>query len=120
MGLKRHGLGKWAEDKAAAYLEEKGYEILERNYRYDRAEIDIIAKTAHCIVVVEVKARSTDYFGHPQDFINRKKVSQLVKAANHFMMEHEEDKEVRFDAIGILKKSKGWKIEHLEDAFYFF
>lgn len=117
---KQHGLGKWAENYAAKYLEEKGYEILVRNYRYDRAEIDIIAKHRGQIVVVEVKARSTDYFGHPQDFINRKKVAQLVKAANHYMLENELEEEVRFDAVAILKGEKGFRVEHLEDAFYFF
>ncbi len=117
---KQHRFGKWAEDKAAAFLEEKGYEILERNFRYDRAEIDIIAKSKEFIVVVEVKARSTDYFGHPQDFINRRKVRQLVKAANYYVMENDITSEVRFDAIGILKEGDGWKVEHLKDAFYFF
>lgn len=117
---RQHRFGKWAEEKAATFLEEKGYEILERNFRYDRAEIDIIAKWEGFIVVVEVKARSTDYFGHPQDFINRRKVRQLVKAANHYIMENEITSEVRFDAIGILKVGDGWKVEHLEDAFYFF
>ena len=117
---RQHRFGKWAERKAAKYLQEKGYEILERNYRYDRAEIDIIARDKETIVIVEVKARSTDYFGHPQDFINRKKIKQLVKAANHYMNEHEKEEEVRFDAIGILKSKTEFRVDHLEDAFYFF
>lgn len=112
--------GAWAEQVAAEYLADKGYEILERNYRYDRAEIDIIARHKGFLVVVEVKARSTDYFGHPQDFINKKKVRQLVKAANHYVLKHHIENEVRFDAIGILRVNKRWKVEHLEDAFYFF
>lgn len=116
----KQSFGAWAEEVAAEYLLGKGYEILERNYRYDRAEIDIIARHEGFIVVVEVKARSTDYFGHPQDFINKRKVRQLVKAANNYVSEHNIETEVRFDAIGILRVNNTWKVEHLEDAFYFF
>ncbi|WP_224491258.1 YraN family protein [Robertkochia flava] len=115
-----HRLGKWAEDHAVNYLQDKGYVILERNFRYDRAEIDIIAEYGNLIVIVEVKARSTDYFGHPQDFISRKKVARLVKAANYYMTANDFYNEVRFDAIGILKGENGVQVEHLEDAFYFF
>ncbi|THD69703.1 YraN family protein [Robertkochia marina] len=117
---KNQRFGAWAEQVAADYLVEKGYKILERNYRYDRAEIDIIARHGGYLVVVEVKARSTDYFGHPQDFITKRKVRQLVKAANHYVLMHKIETEVRFDAIGILRVNKTWRVEHLEDAFYFF
>lgn len=115
-----HRFGKWAEDQAASYLQHKGYAILERNFRYDRAEIDIIAARGNLIVVVEVKARSSDYFGDPQDFISRKKVARLVKAANYYMNLNELSNELRFDAVAILRGEHGVEIEHLEDAFYFF
>ncbi|MBL7473961.1 YraN family protein [Robertkochia sediminum] len=115
-----HEFGKWAETQAVLYLEAQGYEVLERNYRYDRAEVDIIAKYADRIIIAEVKARSTDYFGDPHDFISRKKVRLLVKAANHYIRSNGLDQEVRFDAIAIVKQGSGFRVVHLEDAFYFF
>jgi putative endonuclease len=112
--------GANAEEMACAYLKKKGYKILERNYFYDRAEVDIIAMKDEVLVGVEVKARSTDYFGDPQEFITRKKIKLLVKAMDEYVQRLEIDKEVRFDIVAIVKSQSGYEIEHLEDAFYHF
>jgi putative endonuclease len=112
--------GANAEEMACTYLKKKGYKILERNYFYDRAEVDIIAMKDEVLVGVEVKARSTDYFGDPQEFITRKKIKLLVKAMDEYVQRLEIDKEVRFDIVAIVKSQSGYEIEHLEDAFYHF
>ena len=93
-------LGKLGEQLATDYLSRNGYTILERNYFYERAEIDIIAqKDPETIVVIEVKTRNSDYFGDPQDFVKPAKIKLLVKAANEYVISNNLDVEVRFDII---------------------
>jgi putative endonuclease len=111
-------LGKKAEDLAAEYLVKNGYKILVRNFRFQKAEIDIIAEKDHLIVVVEVKARSTDIFILPQEAVTKAKIKSIVLAANHFMEEFNKNQEVRFDIISVLPDKTGkLEIEHIEDAF---
>jgi len=113
-------LGKQGEELAAAYLARNGYSILERNFVYDKAEIDIIAKNEDTIIVVEVKTRNSLAFGEPQEFINKNKIKLLVKAANEYLISNAIEMEVRFDIIAILKNKKIEQIEHFKDAFYHF
>ena len=113
-------LGNWGEDMAMDFLVKKGYEIKERNWRFQKAEVDIIAKIENTLVAVEVKTRSTDYFGNPQDFIKPKKIKLLVKAVDEYVNRNDLDVEVRFDVIAIIKTENEIKIEHLEDAFFHF
>lgn len=114
-------LGKLGEQIAAQFLLENGYTILERNYFYDKAEIDIIAqKEEDIIVVVEVKTRNSAFFGDPQSFVTPGKVKLLVKAANEYMISNDLAKDVRFDIISVLKNSTTEKTEHFENAFYHF
>jgi len=113
-------LGNWGEDMAVDFLVKKGYEIKERNWRFQKAEVDIIAKIENTLVAVEVKTRSTDYFGNPQDFIKPKKIKLLVKAVDEYVNRNDLDVEVRFDVIAIIKTENEIKIEHLEDAFFHF
>lgn len=113
-------LGKKGEELAIEYLQEKGYVILEKNYRFQKAEIDIIAKKAEVLIVVEVKTRSTSYFGNPQDFISSKKVKLLVAAADNYINEKDLNVELRFDVIALIKEKRKFKIEHLENAFLHF
>jgi len=115
-----NALGKEGEQLAVDFLQKKGYDILEKNYRYLKAEIDIIAKKEDTIVVVEVKTRSTPDFGDPQDFVKPKQIQLLVKGIDHYVVENDLDVEVRFDIVAIIKNKQGTKIEHLEDAFYHF
>lgn len=111
-------LGKKAEDLAAEFLIKSGYKILVRNFRYQKAEIDIIAEKENLIIITEVKARSTDAFMLPQEAVNKRKISLIVSAANHFMEEFNKNQEVRFDIISVLPDEKGKLIiEHIIDAF---
>ncbi|QNM84952.1 YraN family protein [Polaribacter pectinis] len=113
-------LGKEGEKLAVEFLLKNDYKILEKNYRYLKAEVDIIARKGDFLVCVEVKARSSDYFGDPQDFITPKKIKLLVSAIDYYVVDKDLDVEVRFDIIAILINKKGTKIEHLEDAFLYF
>ncbi len=113
-------LGKLGEELAEAFLREKGYDILETNWTFQKAEIDIIAQKENILVVVEVKTRSSVEFGLPQDFVKPSKIKLLVKAINEYVISNELDVEIRFDIIAIHKEDKTYKIEHIEDAFYYF
>lgn len=117
-------LGKLGEDLAAAYLEENGYSIIERNFVIQKAEIDIIAQKDSILAIIEVKTRSNLDFGSPQDFVKQKKIQLLIKAVNAYINDREkdfqEDLEIRFDIIAVHKNGESFAIEHLTDAFYHF
>ena len=99
------------------FLKKKGYEILARNYRFLKAEIDLIAHYQNTLVIVEVKARSSSFFGAPQSFVGKKKRSLLIEAANHFILSRDLDLEVRFDIVSFVKNNSKWKVEHLKMPF---
>ena len=113
-------LGKKGEDLAVAFLIKKGYAILERNYRYQKAEVDILAKKDQTLAVIEVKTRSTTDFGNPQDFVKPKQIERLVNAVDAYITSNLLDLEVRFDIIAIVRSGDKYDIEHLENAFYHF
>ena len=113
-------LGKLGEELAVEFLRKEGYEILETNWTFQKAEIDIIAQKENILAVVEVKTRSSLEFGLPQDFVKPKKIQLLVKAINEYVVSKNLDIEVRFDIIAIHKEDKSFAIEHLKDAFYHF
>ncbi|MBU2948602.1 YraN family protein [Zobellia uliginosa] len=117
---KHNEFGKEGEKLAADFLIKKGYDILYKNYRYLKAEIDIIAQNGDMLVIVEVRARSNDQIIPIAETITPKKIKLLVSAADHYITDNDLDLEVRFDVITILKNSKIFKIEHLESAFYHF
>ena len=117
---KHNDLGNEGEKRAIEYLQKKGYVILEKNYRYLKAEVDVIAKNGNTLAVVEVKTRSTNEFGNPQDFVNPKKIKLLISAVDNYVTENDLDVEVRFDIIAIIKQKNVFQIEHLKDAFLHF
>ncbi|OXB24195.1 hypothetical protein B0A80_05720 [Flavobacterium tructae] len=113
-------LGKKGEDLAVEYLEQNGYKILDRNWTFQKAEIDIIAEKESILAVIEVKTRSSLSFGLPQDFVKPKKIQLLVKAVNAYINDRKMDIEVRFDIIAIHKNKESFAIEHITDAFFHF
>lgn len=113
-------LGKQGEDLAVEFLAKNGYEILERNWVFQKAEIDIIAQKGTILAIVEVKTRSSLDFGLPQEFVKPKKIQLLVKAVNEYVIDNDLDLEIRFDIIAIYRDGREFKIEHIEDAFYHF
>lgn len=113
-------IGDEGEELAAAYLESKGYTILERNYHFERAEVDIVAYDNEAwIIFAEVKIRSTNKFGEPEEFVNKEKVENIYKAAEAWIYERKMDGvPVRFDVIAILQRNnEAPDIKHFEDAF---
>ena len=113
-------LGKLGEEMAVEFLQKEGYTILEANWTFQKAEIDIIAKKGDILAIIEVQTRSSLDFGLPQDFVKPKKIQLLIKAVDAFVNERNLDIEVRFDIIAIHKEGKSFVIEHLIDAFYHF
>lgn len=113
--------GKIAEDMAADFLQKNGYKILTRNFRFQKAEIDIITEKDDLIIIIEVKARSTDAFMLPQEAVTKTKIRSIVLAANHYLEEYNKQNEVRFDIISILPdENKNLIIDHITDAFQAF
>lgn len=116
--MARHNdLGNLGEDIASKYLLKKGYQIVDRNWIYQKKELDIVALKDEFLVVVEVKSRSTDYFEHPADAVTLSKIKFLVKATQAYVDLKEIEKEVRFDVISVIKNDTKFSIEHIENAF---
>ncbi|MBC7425541.1 MAG: YraN family protein [Bacteroidia bacterium] len=118
--MARHNdTGKNGETAAAIYLQKKGYTILELGYRAGRAEIDIIAKIGNDIVFVEVKTRSTVFFGLPEEFVTKTKQKLIQKAADAYLLKNNiVEESARFDIISVLKGEIEDEIYHMEDAFW--
>jgi putative endonuclease len=114
----KHELGQSGEQLAIGYLRKKGFDILESNWRHGPLEVDIIALKDNVLVIAEVKTRSTNFFGEPEEFVTRQKQRNLIKAANFYILEKNLDVEARFDIISILVSGGAHKIYHIEDAFY--
>lgn len=111
-------LGNVGEDIATTYLQSKGYNIIQRNWRFRHKEIDIIARYNNLLVVVEVKTRSSAQIAMPHVAVNREKQRFLIEAANNYVVRHNLDIGVRFDIIAIWYEGKKQIVDHIEDAFY--
>ena len=110
--------GKNGENIATNYLQNKGYIIRDRNWRFHRIELDIIAETEVYLVVVEVKTRRNDTFCHPSSAVNHSKIKHIVNATQAYVFKHNIHKDIRFDIISIIPTLDGkFEIEHQEDAF---
>lgn len=114
----KHEIGGHYEEIAARYLQNKGYEILERNYRTRYGEIDIIARQGKMLVFVEIKFRSGEEYGVPSEAVDYVKRQRISKVALYFYSRHGYEQELpcRFDVIAINGKEQ---IEHMENAFEF-
>lgn len=114
----RQSLGKKGESIAIDYLRRQGYTILGKNFRFDRAEIDVIAKDKDILVFVEVKTRRSGSLGDPEDAVTMRKRSQLIKAAQGYLYQSSlSDVECRFDVISIKESNGKTVISHYKDAF---
>ncbi len=111
-------IGNKGEDLAVKFLRQKGYLIVEKNFKTKFGEIDIIAKDNNTIVFVEVKTRTNDYFGYPFEAVDERKRMKLKNLALIFMKKYNKEFPIRFDIVSILFMSNGnKKIEHIKDAF---
>ncbi len=111
-------LGKQGEELARKFLEENGYVILHQNWRWLKAEVDLIAMHNKELVIVEVKTRATDYFGTPDEAVGKHKQKMLSNAADAFIQQQNLMYEVRFDIISITFVRNEPEIHHIKDAFY--
>lgn len=110
--------GREGEEKAVALLVEKGFEIIERNYRYGKGELDIIARDKEFLVFVEVKSRESLEYGKPEEAITKRKMSQIRKITEAYLAEKNITNEnIRFDVVAILFLNGEISIEHYENAF---
>ena len=118
MGPEHIRMGIWGEDIAAAYLREKGYIILERDWHSKHRDIDIIALDGDSVVFVEVKTRRNRNYGDPLQAVNYRKIHHLRLAINHFIMSHRIDKTCRFDVVTVVGRpdSPMPEITHIEDV----
>ena len=113
-----HALGQKGEQLAIDYLQRKGYKILTTNWRKHPYEIDIIAQDDHELVFIEVKTRSTAFFGEPEESVTLTKQNTLIAGANHYLEEQEIDLDSRFDVIAIVINATTQELRHIEAAFY--
>lgn len=115
--------GRWGEEVAAHFLEQKGFRILFRNWRAERGDIDIVAMDAKCVVFVEVKSGSTEKFGPPELRITPAKKRQLYKLGLLFLQKAEEyhlqNDSYRFDVVVVDGTQRRHEIRHYINAFYF-
>jgi putative endonuclease len=117
--MEKKEIGNLGEDIALKCLVEKGYTILEKNWRFGHLELDIIALSPQKIIAfVEVKSRTVDYFAEPEMTLTKKQQSNLIKAANVFLEISKLDYEAQFDIISVVIHPKGNELNHLENAFY--
>jgi putative endonuclease len=108
-------IGKEGENMATAYLRQQGFELIARNYRHKRAEIDLIVKRDDWIVFVEVKTRTSSTFGEPEEFVDDQKVKNLYQAAEEYIYSTDWNGHIRFDVISV-KLGAVPEIIHFEDA----
>ncbi len=114
---KHNELGKKGEAIAVDFLLEKGYKILETNWRYSRAEIDLIAMDGEILVFVETKTRSHRNHGDPTDAISPKKRMLMMDAATRYMESIQHEWAIRFDIISVVADDRGAEIIHHIDSF---
>lgn len=115
--MNRKQKGRRGEAIAAAHLQAKGYRILAQNYKRQNAEIDIIAQQGETVVFVEVKSRTTNDFGYPEEAVGIAKRERIKRAAEYFIAEQEWHGDIRFDIIAVTWSALP-EIVHFEDAFY--
>lgn len=112
--------GAIGEAAAAAWFEAQGYQVVARNVRWRGGEIDLVVRRGQVVVVVEVKSRTGDGFGHPADAVTPRKRRRLARLAARYLAQAGlDDVVVRFDAVAVYLMPDGRvrSIEHLPDAF---
>lgn len=115
---KRQKLGQRGERLAEEYFKRRRFSILERNYRYRRGEIDLIARRGNLIVFIEVKTRSSNTFIDAEQSLRSRQISSIREVAEHYLHEVKWQGEVRFDILTIEENGMRITLRHFEDAFY--
>jgi putative endonuclease len=111
-------LGQEGERLAERYLQKKGYKLVERNYRCAVGELDLIVLDRRVVVFVEVKTRTGHGFGSPLEAVEFRKQRKMIQAAQFFLSAKGlQQREARFDVIGISWPGREPVVEHIENAF---
>lgn len=111
-------LGKQGERVAELYLQKKGYKVVERNYRCRGGELDLIVLDRRVVVFVEVKTRTGDGFGTPLEAVAFRKQQRMIRAAQFFLAEKNlQQRDARFDVVGVSWTGDEPVVEHIENAF---
>ena len=110
--------GKHGEQVAVDFLSAKGFKILERNWRFKKNEVDIIAQDGDEIVFVEVKTRHENYLVEPELTVSKKQQRSIINAAEQYIISRDIDLEARFDIVSVVISSQGEKVLHIDGAFY--
>lgn len=113
---KQKDFGNYGEQLATTYLLNHGYTIIVLNWRFKYWEVDIIAKDDDILVFVEVKSRSKDNYGQPEDFVDLKKQRNLIQAADAYLELTAYEGEIRFDIVSVYLENS--KLELIKDAFW--
>jgi putative endonuclease len=115
---KHNEIGHRGEQIATEFLEKKGYKILDRNWHYGRAEIDIVAMDGATLIFAEVKTRSDDLFERPESAVNEKKRRLVTRAAVGYMRKIGHEWAIRFDIVAVILRGDAFYVDHFEDAFF--
>jgi putative endonuclease len=107
--------GNKGETLAAEFLEQKGFTILERNFRFNHGEIDLIAQRENWVLFIEVKTRSSSLYGEPEEFVDNRKINKIFEAAEEWIFSTDWKGHIRFDIVSV-KLGDQPVIEHFEDA----
>jgi len=119
MATNQHLLdGAWAEQIAMEYLQKVGYTMLHQNWRYKRAEIDLVCEWEGKLILVEVKYRKSNQQGEPEEAVGDKKMRMLQEAAEGYMVQYPQFEEVIFDIISITGPKENAQLVHFKDAFF--
>ncbi|MDB5263249.1 MAG: endonuclease [Adhaeribacter sp.] len=110
--------GRSGEETAANYLVQKGYNVLARNFRYKRAEVDLIIQLDNLLVFVEVKTRSSHQHGYPEEFVSDRKIELFRVAATEYIEQINWLHDIRFDIIAVTISGREYTCYHIEDAFH--
>ena len=111
-------LGRWGEMIARRFLILHDYNIRSFDWRDGHHELDIVAEKLGFLIFVEVKTRSSDRFGQPEEAIDRDKVRYLKMAADAYMMREKVDMPCRFDVISIVREGDAYRLRHIKDAIH--
>lgn len=109
--------GASGEDIAVDHLRKNGYSVIERNYHWRKAEVDVFCQKGNLLIAVEVKTRFSNTWGEPYRAVSLAKQKQIISVTNAFMQQKKIDLEVRFDILSIISNSYQQSVEHIENAF---
>jgi len=114
---KHNKLGKDGELIAFMILQKDGYNILQTNWKFQKAEVDVIAQNDGFLIFIEVKTRGSKKYGKPSDAIDKKKISLYKDAVEGYLEQNPTELEIRFDVINIIIGKDETEIEHIPNAF---